>query len=174
LLSRGPIPRRDRARTSTGQIPSDDELNRARRTAFLIARRRGASVHEAEDLAQEVMLRWWRHACRDMVPNTSWILKVLPQCAQAGMRYRTPLAGLTMEPGIEVEPESGPATGDLLASFLERLPRRQQKVLKLHFFDRRTFAEIADIEGITPRAARHTCDRAIESVRNWWAAQNRR
>jgi RNA polymerase sigma factor (sigma-70 family) len=79
-----------------------------------------------------------------------------------------------MEPGIEVEPESGPATGDLLASFLERLPRRQQKVLKLHFFDRRTFAEIADIEGITPRAARHTCDRAIESVRNWWAAQNRR
>lgn len=168
------MPRRERDGSSSRQILPDDDLNRARRTAFLIARRRGASVQDAEDLAQEVMLRWWRHACRDAVPNTSWILKVLPQCALAAMRHRKPFAGLTMEPSIEVELESGPADEDLLASFLERLPRRQQNVLKLRFHNRWTFAEIAEVEGITPRAARHTCDRAIQTVRNWWAARANR
>lgn len=48
---------------------------------------------------------------------------------------------------------------------LSELPEIQQRRIRLYFFERHTYQQIADMEGCTKRAVKFTIDRAVEVLR---------
>ena len=124
-------------------------------------------MEDAENLAQDVGVRWWKYGDRSSAPRASWIRLVLPQCAQAHLKAMRPHQDLTEEIAVESEPVLERTPEEELLVLLARLTGRQQQILKLHFWSGLTFEEIAQVEGTTPRAARHACDRAMDQLRMW-------
>ena len=144
----------------------DAHIGQVRRHAYRIARRQGAGVEDAENLAQDVALRWWRFGDRDRLATTAWIHLVLCQCREAQRSKMRSLVSWSEEFEINREPPE-PEARPGVEQLLQRLPPRQQHFLKLHYLCRVPFEEIARLEGTTPRAARHLCARALEQLRRW-------
>lgn len=48
---------------------------------------------------------------------------------------------------------------------LSELPEIQQRRIRLYYFERHTYQQIADMEGCTKRAVKFTIDRAVEVLR---------
>ena len=54
---------------------------------------------------------------------------------------------------------------EYIQACLSELPEIQQRRIRLYFFERHTYQQIADMEGCTKRAVKFTIDRAVEALR---------
>jgi RNA polymerase sigma-70 factor (ECF subfamily) len=122
------------------------------RSIYAACRRFTHDAHEAEDLAQEAILRAYRGlgAFRAESSFRTWIFRIVMNVGRTWWARRRP------EP-----PAAGPAApagdAELLESMraeIATLPDRQREVLTLRVFAGLEFEEIAEILEISPGAAR--------------------
>lgn len=120
--------------------------------ALALARRMLADRSEAEDVAQEAMLRLWRIA-----PNwragaaspSTWLYRVTANLCIDRLRRRRPMTDAAPDcpdpaPGAEADLMIGERAKALQAA-LQTLPERQRLAVVLRHFEERSNPEIAEI-----------------------------
>ncbi len=138
---------------------------------------------EADDAMQEAFLRAWRHLSRfDQKKNfKTWLYRVAHNAALDLLKKRRPMAFSEL-----ARSEDGPDPEDLLpdaqepipewldrqdaaaglSRALDLLPTAQRNVLKLHYLDELTFAEIAEIRGESINTIKSRSRRALIGLKN--------
>ncbi|MCI2108052.1 MAG: sigma-70 family RNA polymerase sigma factor [Bacteroidales bacterium] len=139
-----------------------------RQVALKAAGGTGADVAEAEDIAQEVMIRLWQ--MRQRLENISSIdgfaATIARHLAISGYRKSQMENGRIAFFRLEAEtasPEDALVMNDdekLLEAELEKLPPTEYEVLRLRQVELRSGKEIADILGITEASVRTLLSRA--------------
>ena len=119
---------------------------------FALARRMLADTAEAEDVAQEAMLRLWKVApeWEDRAAVGTWLYRVASNLCIDRLRKRRPMSGT---PVPEVADEAPGALGRLeardraaaLETALAGLPERQRVAIVLRHFEDRSNPEIAAV-----------------------------
>lgn len=139
---------------------------------FGFFRRRLGDRQEAEDLTQEVLLRLFRsrHTYQPRARFSTWVFHITQNVARNALRFRQrhPCLRLPITANEEHWPNglrsgaadapSGPLERAELASVVRAavasLGERQRAALELHQFHDRTYAEVAALLDITPKAAK--------------------
>ncbi len=133
---------------------------------FGFFRRRFGDRQEAEDLTQEVLLRLFRsrHSYQPRALFSTWVFHITQNVARNAVRFRQrhPCVRLPMTVN-----ELRSSTTDMPSRPLERaelagvvraaianLGERQRAALELHQFHDHTYAEVAALLAITPKAAK--------------------
>jgi RNA polymerase sigma-70 factor, ECF subfamily len=140
---------------------------------------------EAEDLAQEVFLRVYRHRknYRPQAKFVTWLYHIVRNVARNALRSRRrhpvlPLQAAPMHDRDTLEPvlpdlrteapsrplERGELRGVVRAA-LTTLQRRQRRALELQQYEERSYAEIADDLSLTTKAAKSLLYRARNQMR---------
>jgi RNA polymerase sigma-70 factor (ECF subfamily) len=120
-------------------MKSDLMLGELRRTALFQAKARGLEVDDAEDVAQEAVIRAWqalpRYRGEGSLSSWSWTI-VRNLCAEASRRrqarHRAEVVNLALYPRIPVRPEDVALKRMLLAEVLValgELPALQREAL---------------------------------------------
>lgn len=149
--------------------------------AFSMLRRVLGPGQPVEDLAQEAFLRVWRarERYRPMGRFTTFLYRItwnlaLNRLRDLGRRpeARLPEApdgrALELEDGAAEDPTAGMNRRDWaahVARALEELPRNQRAALVFQHYDGLGLAEIGEILGISPQAAKSLLHRARERMR---------
>ena len=142
-------------------------------------RRSGASEAEAENLAQETMLRVWRKA-ESYIQSTSgfeaWLFTIARNQRIDALRreHRGVLEGasdIDNEFLLDDEPLADEAlasrqSAELIRSAVAGLPDHQQRVIELSFYQERAHAEIADALGIPLGTVKSRLRLAMAKLRN--------
>ncbi len=163
------------SRCIAGDRPAWDELLRrhggyvrAEARRQLLRYRGRAEPADVEDAAQEVMallladdvraLRRFRGDCS----FTTWLFHVVRSvCRQIAERARAPAAA---GPAVfEPPPDGGPSAGTVAAA-LSRLSGREQKLLRLFFYEERKYREIAAELGVSINSVGPLLARALEAL----------
>ncbi len=139
---------------------------------FALSYRKTLDSAEAEDLAQEIFLQFYRKLplFRGEAALSTWLYRVALNCAASYVRKRrTPLLP-GAPPEIACEGEPGDELmqrerSETVMSALSRLKNKEREVLELFYFQRRTTAQISDILGVAPRGVETRLRRARESMR---------
>ncbi len=142
-----------------------------------LAYRMTGSIATAEDIAQEVFLRWHLHAERDRVAvPRAWLLKVaarlsLDHLKSARVRREVYVGPWLPEPLVDPEPPPQEAAReqaqDLSVAFLltlQRLTPAERAVFILHDLFDTPFAEIAGLLGRSEEACRKLAGRARQQL----------
>jgi RNA polymerase sigma-70 factor (ECF subfamily) len=149
--------------------------------------RRLGDRQEAEDLAQEVFLRLYRHRKRYQARAkfATWLYHISQNVARNALRSRRrhPLVRLPSAGGpsgegplaegawpMREEPPSRPMERAELACLVREavshLGGRQRAALELHQFQERTYAEVAEELDMSPKAAKSLLYRARNQLRH--------
>jgi RNA polymerase sigma factor (sigma-70 family) len=134
-------------------------------TAFRVAFALLHDSGEAEDAVQEAAFKAWRKlgTVRSGAPLRPWFLAIVAnQCRSVRRKswaYVKPL-----EPAETRDPSDPDARIDLTRA-LSVLDYNQRLVLALRYYLDMPFEEIAQVMGVTPKAARNRADRAVERLR---------
>lgn len=143
-----------------------------------IARRHGLRDAEAKDVVQQVFLGVHRARgdFRRGAPVRPWLVTIARNVVRDHLRRHYVRREETIEvdgpiePRIEA-PEYGlPSTEALIEwskKAVARLPESQRRALELHFFESRSFAEVARELGCSEGAARVRAHRGYETIRGW-------
>jgi RNA polymerase sigma-70 factor, ECF subfamily len=118
--------------------------------------RRGASPDEAEDLAQETLLRLWRKAGQfdpARANPSSWVFAIARNVSvDIGRRAVRASAWLEEQHPLEEQDPAEPEfyllvteRNDVVRSTIATLPEEQLRVIRLSFFDGFAHAEIAEL-----------------------------
>jgi RNA polymerase sigma-70 factor (ECF subfamily) len=137
------------------------------------------SPDEAEDLAQEVFL-WVYRARKGYAPRakfSTWLFAIANNLALNSLRDRQRRA--TLPPGARDSGPPGPRPGDAPAHRLQRqeladvvrgalggLSRRQRVAIVLNKFEDMSYADIADVMALTPKAVKSLLCRARARLRD--------
>lgn len=139
---------------------------------FGFFRRRLGDLQEAEDLTQEVLMRLFRsrHNYQPRARFSTWVFHITQNVARNALRFRQrhPCLRLPMTANEEnLSNRLRSPTADTPSRRLERaelagvvraaiasLGERQRAALELHQFHDRTYAEVAALLDITPKAAK--------------------
>lgn len=148
------------------------------RRVFALCYRLLRNEEDARDMAQEVFVRV--HGKRTSFQARSglytWIYRIaLNLCFSEIKRRKTqPLSAAVPLDGIEEQ--AAAAAGDagepparleaLLAGALDGLPPRQRSVFAMRFYDKMTYAEIAEASGTSVGAAKASFHFAVERLRS--------
>lgn len=157
---------------------------RYRPTARRVAHGIIGNREEAEELAQEAMLRVYQALSRFEGDYNlqSWVIRIASNVAldAARARSRRPLrADAVLEdvtaymPDPAADPQEAVERvleSDLVHEVLASLPAHHRAALVLREFEGRSHLEIADTLGITPPQAKALIHRAKESFRKAWQA----
>lgn len=143
-----------------------------------IARRHGLRDAEAKDVVQQTFLGVHRARgdFRRGAPVRPWIVTIARNVVRDHLRRHyvrredaIELDG-PIEPRVEA-PEYGLPSTDALIEWsrkaVARLPASQRRALELHFFENRSFAEVARELGCSEGAARVRAHRGYETIRGW-------
>ncbi len=143
--------------------PSEGAFRRHYADIYRYVRRRTRSDHEAEELTQQVFADAARSLRSDGRPPIAWLYAVAKRrFADAARRPPAPLElGEVAAPGHEY----GPSVVAGLRAAFERLPSSQRDVVVLKLLRGVSFAEAAELLGISEEAARMRFSRALRSVR---------
>jgi RNA polymerase sigma factor (sigma-70 family) len=151
-------------------------VRRYQARVFGLARTVVGSSALAEDIAQEVFLKAWRHASTYDArrgPVAGWLLTITRNAAIDAVRYRHEvpidpdlLVGALANQTIEIDP-AGPAveTVDQLRRMLRELPREQSTALVLMVFCGLTAKEVAARDGIPVGTVKTRVRRAFSVLR---------
>ena len=138
-----------------------------------------ANPGAGDDLAQETFLRVLRHRAtfRGDARFTTWIYRIarnlsLEHLARAARDQRI-AERWKVEAPLSLGPD-GSDELDALASALQALPPDQREVLVLCRYHDLPFAEVAEILGCTPGAARVRAHRALVALRKAYDAREHR
>jgi RNA polymerase sigma-70 factor (ECF subfamily) len=131
--------------------------------------------HQAEDLAQETLLRAWRHRkrLRQRKAARVWLFKIAAnlwrdQVRRRGRGPREAASPVDECPSVETSPDRPISDQEDLRRALETmdsLPPRQREVLYLHACEGLSLAEIADVLGIRAEAAKASLSLARKRMR---------
>jgi RNA polymerase sigma factor (sigma-70 family) len=134
---------------------------------------------DAEDVAQEAMMRLWRVATEWRSGEalvTTWLYKVTANLCTDRLRRRR---GVALD-DIEEPQDDGPTALDrlqdqsrerALRSALARLPERQRQAVVLRHLEGLSNPEIAEIMNISPRAVESLTARGKRALADLLAAQ---
>lgn len=139
------------------------------------------NAEEARDLAQETFVRVWTHRCRfdPSRPVKPWILGIAMNQARNRLRWWRRRPSVSLEEWMETGPlaqaqaqspsgaqqaERGELAEAILAA-VAQLPVPLRTALVLFEYERLSQAEIAQVEGITPKAVEKRVARAREELR---------
>lgn len=124
------------------------------------------SSHDADDVFQEVFLRYLRAApaFREEEHRKAWLLRVTVNCCKKfhGSFWRRHTVALS-----EALPAQNPEEGELLG-LLEGLPPKYRAVLHLYYYEGYATEEIAAILGRSPGTVRSQLSRGRALLRNAW------
>ena len=137
-----------------------------------VARRMLGDGAEAEDVAQEVFVRLWRHAGELEVPEAGvrgWLYRVASNLSLDRIRARKPADSDALD-GLTVPAEQGRALDDeALARRVDRalqaLPERQRLALVLCHYEERSMAEAGEILGVGVEAVESLLARGRRTLR---------
>ena len=127
---------------------------------------------EAEDVAQEAMLRLWKIAPdwrADEAKISTWLYRVATNLCTDRLRKRRGV-GLDEAPEIEDETPGVEAQmisadrGEVLRAAIDRLPERQKLVISLRHFEELSNPEIAEITGGSVEAVESLLARARRTL----------
>lgn len=124
------------------------------------------SSHDADDVFQEVFLRYLRAApvFREEEHRKAWLLRVTVNCCKKfhGSFWRRHIVALS-----EALPAQNPEEGELLG-LLEGLPQKYRAVLHLYYYEGYATEEIAAILGRSPGTVRSQLSRGRALLRDAW------
>ena len=124
------------------------------------------SSHDADDVFQEVFLRYLRAApaFREEEHRKAWLLRVTVNCCKKlhGSFWRRHTVALS-----EALPAQHPEEGELLG-LLEGLPPKYRAVLHLYYYEGYATEEIAAILGRSPGTVRSQLSRGRALLRDAW------
>lgn len=161
------------ARIARGDEPAFRALARRHLPAMVaLARRILGNAAEAEDVAQEAMLRVWTHAPRwqPLAAFRTWLTRVAVNLCLDRKR-RAPWVGL--EAAGEIV-DAAPGPGErieedererLLATAIERLPARQRSAIVLTYAEGMSNAEVAEMLGTSVSAVETLLVRGKQNLR---------
>lgn len=138
-----------------------------------LARKRFASNADIDDIAQEVFLRLLRYGRAELVTQPQAYLFKIASNVSEEWRMRASrrlphddawLAELTELTSPDVELECVDARKQVTAAVMD-LPSRAREILRLHFAEEKTYAEIASSMGITLRIVHRDVERAYAALR---------
>ncbi len=167
------------AAAQQGQLHAAEELTRRYvGRAYGLALRLMGNCHDAEDAAQEAMLRAMRFLGSYRLEGTfdRWILKIASNtCLDLLRRKRSSrLRPITDEQAAglaatEPDPEQALAAERLalVERFLPQLPAQQRMVFVLFHYERRSLREAAEVLGVPEGTVRSSLHRAREKLRKW-------
>ncbi len=145
-----------------------------------IARRHGLPDPEARDLLQQTFLGVHRSS-RDFrrgAPVRPWLITIARNVLRDHLRRRYARREASLELDGRIDPrveavEYGMSDAETLVRWVRvavtRLPEVNRRVIELHFFDARSFADVANTVGCTEGAARVRAHRGYEKLREWLA-----
>jgi RNA polymerase sigma-70 factor (ECF subfamily) len=161
------------ARVARGDEPAFRALSRRHLPAMVgLARRILGNGADAEDVAQEAMLRVWTHAPRwqPLAAFKTWLTRVVVNLCLDRKR-RAPWVELEAA-GEIVDPAPGAgelAEADererLLAVGIEKLPARQRSAIVLTYSEGMSNAEVAEILGTSVSAVETLLVRGKQNLR---------
>ncbi|CAN5169412.1 sigma-70 family RNA polymerase sigma factor [soil metagenome] len=123
----------------------------------LFARQFVRSVADAEDIVQEAFVRFWRQ--QHSIQNRALLFATVRSCALDLLRRDSRRARREAEVVADSEQvvapqfESGSESQQQLAAAVDRLPAEQREVLVMKIWNELTFADIAEVLGISQNTA---------------------
>jgi RNA polymerase sigma-70 factor, ECF subfamily len=141
-----------------------------------LVRRVLGSDLRAHDLVQDVfcLVLRHRHELRDAGQLRSWVRAITFNVIYSELRERRlrRAASEDLDPDLTANLEHAVVARDLLSrlySNIDRLPREERAAFFLRFIERRTVAEIADLEGYSLATAQRRLRRSRRILRNFLA-----
>ncbi|OWP62567.1 RNA polymerase subunit sigma-70 [Hymenobacter amundsenii] len=141
-----------------------------------VARLYCPDADDRQDLYQEIVLQLWRawprYEARPEAKVSTWLYRVALNVAISDLRRRTRhpaadrLLGPAALPEVPVPPPEGPDPDDL-AELYRAIARLSdvEKTFVLLYLEEKTYAEMADILGITPNNVRVKMHRVQDKLR---------
>lgn len=138
-------------------------IRRYSNMVYRLAFARTGNVSDAEDLYQEVFLRYLTKApaFASEEHRKAWLLRVAVNCAN---RFHTSLWRKRTEPLSEALAVSAPEGEDLWEE-LRRLPEKDRTILHLYYYEDLTTEEIAQLLGRKPATVRSQLARARNKLK---------
>lgn len=133
---------------------------------YRLAHARTGSVQDAEDVAQDVMLRLSRHerSIRNEEHLKAWLIRATVNRANSLFRSAWRRKTLPLETAVRTErPE--PPQHDALTDALSALSPKQRVVVHLYYYEEMRVDEIAAALGIRPDAVKMRLSRARAELR---------
>lgn len=139
-------------------------------------RKGGIEMMLAEDLAQETMLAVWRHAAKfspAVGSPSTWIFTIARNLLIDHVRRQKARQGDLNDPTIQPPPVD--IADDLvdarqryrsLKASLGRLPKEQETILKMAFFDHKAHSEIAEETGLPLGTVKSRIRLAVQRLKN--------
>jgi RNA polymerase sigma-70 factor (ECF subfamily) len=162
------------ARSAAGDRVAFDHLaGRHLERAYRIALRIVGSTAEAEDVAQEAMVRVWENAARfdpTRAKFSTWCYRIIVNLALSQRRRPTTLvldAALEVaDPGEDAEARiaAREAQADVVAA-LDAMPERQRAALVLVYYEEMSAADAAEVLDISTRALEGLLRRGRQFIR---------
>jgi RNA polymerase sigma-70 factor (ECF subfamily) len=166
------------ARVAQGHRAPLEALIRRHGTPLLtFIRRMIVDAHRSEELFQEVFLAVWRKRQQYEFPRCfkSWLYAIALNRCRADFRRRpTPAQPLNSGDGEASPPDAGPSpvetmiateTAAKVTTALAQLPTQQRTVVVLRIWQGLSYAEIADLLGLTEATARSHMHHALNTLR---------
>ena len=152
-------------------------LERFQQPLYWLIRRLVVSHLDTEDVAQEVFVRIYEGLpkFRGQSSLTTWVYRIATNEALRWLKRNKRRGALLLDSG-EVAPQQEPHInyGDIEAVVLQRaisrLPRKQQLVFNLCYYDELDYEEVAAIVGCKPSAVKANYHLAKKSIKEFLIA----
>jgi len=155
----------------TGEQPATFEslMLAHERKVVRVAWRMLGSLEDAQDAAQEVFLRLYRHWRRlDPLAVEAWLYRITVNVCCDMLRKRRPVGGLAEEPAIAPSVDlEGDERRRLLAEGLKHLPERERAALVLREIEGLSTTETAAVLGVAETTVRSQVSMGKARLRKW-------
>ena len=169
---------------SQGQRAPLEALVRRHGSALLtFIRRMVGDAHRSEELFQDVFLAVWTRRHQYQFPRSfkNWLYAIaLNKCREAFRRGPAPAQPFAEEPVAPASASPSPVetaiateTANRVAAGVARLPAQQRLVVVLRVWQELSYAEIADLLGLTEATARSHMHHALAALRKYLKPNDR-
>lgn len=147
-----------------------------RHKLYRFALRITGSVHEAEDVVQEVLEKVWKTAPEQVVNIQNWEAwcmtltrnRSLDKTRSQTLRRTAPLEGVAERKSDTISPAQATERNDLIArvkQMMQKLPEKQRLVMHLRDIEELSYEEIAESLNISLDQVKVNLHRARKSIR---------